>query len=583
MALRFTPETNVKVLPADIKEIVLDDVVQGETYNIRVLYEYEDGTYESVSFPHTVVGKASKPSPPTNVTVTAGPESVELTWDNPADVDLDKIHVYFNTHGRAPGFYQEYQRWAYGRQPFGRGPLGGVAIGDQESYLPVKALPGTKGHAVIKGLTPGKTYYFWLVAIDSNNPPVYSDRVGRFEATPITIKTSTIEDDAGLGQTADWSKVVGDGKPEDGATNDAAWRHYGDPTKLDGGVIYNGTIVGDKLAVGTITAKHIASRSITANEIKAETLTANELKAGSIDASRLNVSELSAITADLGTVTAGSIVVGSTNKLWLNDAADGSFAIGGTDKTTAPFRVASDGALTATNATITGTITADSGSIGGWTVGTDSIYKGGLTLDSTNTRIRATSGANYVELSATGLTGYSSTLGTTFSIPVDGSAPTFSSGTIKEATYEIYTNGVIKTAADPATSGGVLINNAGISLYDTTGIRTFYADASTGDVSLTGTVTITGGSGITNLSDAGALAVKDSVDLATTDVVNKVADYIAESATRKWAAESGADVTANNTAADTSTVAGTPAATVADGAAKANAGLSTDGTLTTRV
>lgn len=48
---------------------------------------------------------------------------------------------------------------------------------------------------------------------------------------------------------------------------------------------------------------------------------------------------------------------------------------------------------------------------------------------------------------------------------------------------------------------------------------------------------------------AGSLAIKNSVDLSTAEVTNKDADNISESATRKWAAETGADVTSANTAA----------------------------------
>jgi len=54
-------------------------------------------------------------------------------------------------------------------------------------------------------------------------------------------------------------------------------------------------------------------------------------------------------------------------------------------------------------------------------------------------------------------------------IPADGAAPTFSSGTIKETEYQIYTSGVIKTSADPTSTGGVLIDNTGLGAYDSTG------------------------------------------------------------------------------------------------------------------
>jgi hypothetical protein len=95
------------------------------------------------------------------------------------------------------------------------------------------------------------------------------------------------------------------------------------------------------------------------------------------------------LSAASGSFT-GSIVVGSSNKLWLNDASDGALSIGGTTKTSAPFRVSAAGALTATNANITGAITATSGSfIGAITATSGSFqnvtFKDGITSQRTVT------------------------------------------------------------------------------------------------------------------------------------------------------------------------------------------------------
>jgi len=70
-------------------------------------------------------------------------------------------------------------------------------------------------------------------------------------------------------EAADWAKVNGSSKPEDNATDDSTWRHSGDPSKIDGALIYNGTII----------------------------------------ASALNVATLDAITANLGSVTSGTITL----------------------------------------------------------------------------------------------------------------------------------------------------------------------------------------------------------------------------------------------------------------------------------
>ena len=99
---------------------------------------------------------------------------------------------------------------------------------------------------------------------------------------------------------------------------------------------------------------------------------------------------------------------------------------------------------------------------------------------------------DYVLIDQDGITGVDAILGTTFRLPTDGSPPVFSSGRILEAEYQVYTSGVIKTADDPATDGGVLINNTGVKGYDINGDLTFHLDADTGIVTAF-TANLTGG------------------------------------------------------------------------------------------
>lgn len=123
-----------------------------------------------------------------------------------------------------------------------------------------------------------------------------------------------------------------------------------------------------------------------------------------------------------------------------------------------------------------GSISANTGLIGGWTITANGISKGNVNIDSANTRIQVgPTASTYVRIDASGITGVDSVLGTTFSLPTNGSAPTFSSGIIREVTFEMYTSGVIKTSANPASSGGALMNNTGIKLYDTSGRVRFQA------------------------------------------------------------------------------------------------------------
>jgi len=103
-------------------------------------------------------------------------------------------------------------------------------------------------------------------------------------------------------------------------------------------------------------------------------VTTGQLAANLVAAVQGAFVNLAAIRADLGNITAGEIVVGSTNKLWLNQGADGMLAIGGTTKASAPFRVNTAGVLTAT-----------SGTVGGWTLGSTTLTAAGLTIDSAGT------------------------------------------------------------------------------------------------------------------------------------------------------------------------------------------------------
>tara|TARA_X000001388_G_scaffold64_3_gene128 strand:- start:11663 stop:12949 length:1287 start_codon:yes stop_codon:yes gene_type:complete len=84
----------------------------------------------------------------------------------------------------------------------------------------------------------------------------------------------------------------------------------GTSTFLDGGIISADTITATQIDANTITASEIAADTITATQIAAGTITATELDAGAVTAAKINVTELSAIVADLGTITAGTITGG---------------------------------------------------------------------------------------------------------------------------------------------------------------------------------------------------------------------------------------------------------------------------------
>jgi hypothetical protein len=97
---------------------------------------------------------------------------------------------------------------------------------------------------------------------------------------------------------------------------------------ITGTQIAGDTITGAHIAAGTITASDIAGRTITADRIVAGALTSTEIAAGTITgdriaantiaADRMSVGALSAISANLGTVTAGTITGVTINGTTIN-------------------------------------------------------------------------------------------------------------------------------------------------------------------------------------------------------------------------------------------------------------------------
>ena len=86
----------------------------------------------------------------------------------------------------------------------------------------------------------------------------------------------------------------------------------------------------------TIAGNGSGVTNIDGGNITTGTIDAARITAVSLSAVKANVTSLSAINANMGAITAGSIVIGSTNKLWLNDSSDGALAMAGRRKPLRP-------------------------------------------------------------------------------------------------------------------------------------------------------------------------------------------------------------------------------------------------------
>lgn len=120
-------------------------------------------------------------------------------------------------------------------------------------------------------------------------------------------------------------------------------------------------------------------------------------------------------------------------------------------------------------------------------------------------------GANGYVINSSGIFGYSATLGTVFSLPTSGAAPTFSSGIINSVTFNLYNASVIRTSTTvgdgSALSAGILMNDTGIygvGANQLTANANFKLLTSTGYLTATG-VTLTGNITATSGSFTGSL------------------------------------------------------------------------------
>jgi len=195
--------------------------------------------------------------------------------------------------------------------------------------------------------------------------------------------------------------------------------------------IYAGTITSNEIASGTITATQIAAHSITGQEIAADAIDSSHISSNTITADMIQADAITTTAIQAGAVTADQIQAGAINAQHIS--------------------VSSLEAISANLGNVTsGTITA-------------------ATLQTS-----ADPTKNRVVIDQNGLYGWDDTLGNTFSIPTDGSAPTFANGTIISATIidtTIISNDFRTSNNIPhieITDAGVsLVTGAAGGVYDT--------------------------------------------------------------------------------------------------------------------
>ena len=222
-----------------------------------------------------------------------------------------------------------------------------------------------------------------------------------------------------------------------------------------------------------ITGSLIVSATITGDKVSANTITGTNIAASTITADKLNVTQLSAIVADLGSITAGDITVGTAP------------AISGTTMTGSGTHLYSNGRFVLGNSTTNISFDNTNLSINGSLIGTANVVANAITTSNGSTS--GSSGANVTVSLTAGdrvyLSGYSSTSYPTGSFVLINRDTSLSvSGAASGTLVTVGTN----YGADAAT---------GIGYAGATPVSVVYTAPSTG--SYTFTVTYNAGAGST--------------------------------------------------------------------------------------
>lgn len=235
----------------------------------------------------------------------------------------------------------------------------------------------------------------------------------------------------------------------------------------------SGTIGGASITNGTLIVGNANIDNVNASKINAGDIAAARIQTNLISAINAKVSDISALTATLGGFQVDNTAI-HTKNVEITSNADNSIALSSADFTRTinstsraglrfaigdKLGITGDGAIYASSATISGNITATSGTIGGASI-SDGI------LQITNTNISGTISANHIDASSLSI-GISqvSNLQNTLDGKASTSAVTAAAGTASKYITAIDQNGIKVHAENNKDLNYTLINANGMSIY----------------------------------------------------------------------------------------------------------------------
>ena len=181
--------------------------------------------------------------------------------------------------------------------------INGIRIFDASNNLTVQ-LNGTA--LVIKTAATGRR-----VEITPGNGIEVYDGAGvlqtKFDGPIVTLPNEVIKNQHILDEAITTLKIAADAVTEAKIAVAAVTEGKIAALAVTAGKIQAGAVIAEKIAADAVTTDKLVAGAVTAIKIASGTITANEIAAGTITAGKLNISVLSAISANLGEVTSGTI------------------------------------------------------------------------------------------------------------------------------------------------------------------------------------------------------------------------------------------------------------------------------------
>jgi len=411
---------------------VIPNLISNSTYYVVARHFSSNNVFSDNTSEQSVgTGLPAAPAAPTNLSATTGKALViGLEWNAPSNSDLRAVKVYRHTSSFTPtddtylvstitSEPSETQKITFGLED-------GLTAGTTYHFA-VRAINFSGTHSTFTSTTTGS---FTLVDVGDIDLPDFSGYFHKEGNTTTALTSSQFNTEYGRTPLNDDILVMVNTSASPKVSKAYKWNGsaFVEITNFTtGDLVVDGTIAGDKIIAGDISADRVdadfvstlnlltTSATVTNNitigtgnnVFKAETGVGIQLGHATFGSAPFRVTEGGALTATNATITGevnatsgtfnGSIAIGSGNSIFKADS--NGIYLGNATFSSAPFRVTPAGDVTATSATITGTLTLTNidgttvtytggtlgvGTIGSGNLGDSAIFPATLRYERTN-------------------------------------------------------------------------------------------------------------------------------------------------------------------------------------------------------